>query len=121
MACMCGAEEEVDTGPIPGVAGEYTLTAPAGRLGLIFQEVSDPSGEYRHVVARLGDNSQMAGQIEAGDVIMYINAGAASHLNHTMITKQLQVADTGVSGARTLVIKRGAIKGSDGNGWAPAA
>ena len=89
MACMCGAEEEVDTGPIPGVAGEYTLTAPAGRLGLIFQEVSDPSGEYRHVVARLGDNSQMAGQIEAGDVIMYINAGAASHLNHTMITKQL--------------------------------
>ena len=119
MACMCGAEEEVDTGPIPGVAGEYTLTAPAGRLGLIFQEVSDPSGEYRHVVARLGDNSQMAGKIEAGDVIMYINAGAASHLNHTMITKQLQVADT--SGARTLVIKRGAIKGSDGNGWAPAA
>ena len=121
MACMCGAEEEVDTGPIPGVAGEYTLPAPAGRLGLIFQEVSDPSGVYRHVVARLGDNSQMAGKIEAGDVIMYINAGAASHLNHTMITKQLQVADTGVSGARTLVIKRGAIKGSDGNGWAPAA
>ena len=42
MACMCGAEEEVDTGPIPGVAGEYTLPAPTGQK-LREQYSSDPN------------------------------------------------------------------------------
>ena len=115
------ADVELDTtgGPIAGVAGEYTIEAPTGRLGLVFQNVPDPSGKCCHVVAWLRPTSSMAGQIEVGDVISYINAVATSHLDHTMISKNLLDADT-AGERRLLVIKRGAITGSDGKGWAPA-
>ena len=115
------ADVELDTtgGPIAGVAGEYTIEAPTGRLGLVFQNVPDPSGKCCHVVARLRPTSSMAGQIKVDDVISNINAVATSHLDHTTISKNLLDADT-AGERRLLVIKRGAITGSDGKGWAPA-
>ena len=117
MSCMCGAEDEVVNEPIPGQAGTFTIKAPEGKLGLVFQGVDDPSGEYGHVVARLTDSSPLAGVLETGDVIEYIDAGSAVHLNHNMISKSLQNAQ---AKPRQLTVIRGAIKGSDG-AWAPAA
>ena len=118
MSCMCGAEDEVVNEPIPGQAGTFTIKAPSGKLGLVFQGVDDPTGEYGHVVARLTEGSPLAALgVEAGDVIEYIDAGSAVHLNHNMISKSLQNAQ---AKPRQLTIIRGAIKGSEG-AWAPAA
>ena len=83
----------------------YTVEAPSGKLGLLFEKIEQ--GDLGHVVAYVRDDSVLLGQVARGDAICKVDATATLAMDHDAVRALI----TSRSGSeRTLSVRKGAFK-----------